>query len=191
MLSEELSTKQLINAALKVIGITGLVGISIESPSTTDALGRLGVIDETISPEKRSRLIQELRRQELITETREGTLLRLQLTIKGAHRLQRTAIDELSIATPATWDHKWRLVMFDIPSRHQESRYLLTSQLKRLGFVLVQNSVWAHPYPCVDVIEQIVTYANLQSFVTIAEVVRLDESSSRRLLRHWPQLRDK
>lgn len=181
------TTRVRIHEALKIIGITGLTGITIDAPTTAAALEMLGILDCTTA-QQRNRLVQELRRQQLITESRDGHLLKLQLTIKGAQRLQRLAVDALVIPTPEVWDRRWRVVMFDIPSRHQHARYLLTSQLKRLGFSLVQGSVWVHPYPCLDIVEQTVAYTNLQPFVTLAEVSSFDTATERRLRRKWPEI---
>ena len=130
-----------------------------------------------------------MRRQGLVTSQKEPNTIQLQLTVKGIHRVQRAQIESITIPAQQTWDNKWRMVLFDIPARKAESRYILTSQLKRLGFVMVQRSMWVHPFPCFPMVTQLVQYANLQPFVTMAEISRIDESSLRRLLVNYPSLK--
>lgn len=181
-------TVQFINAALKAVGAGGLMGIAVVAPNMALALDRIGVFSSNTPSQLRRRCLAELKRQGLIITSHEDDNLRLQLTVKGIHRLQKLEIDELEIKTPRKWDKKWRMVMFDIPARRKESRYLLLSQLRRLGFVMIQNSLWIHPYPCFEIVERVVRYSNLQQFVSVAEICRLDEHATKRLLTHFPTL---
>ncbi len=181
-------TTQLIHGLLKAVGAGGLMGIVLVAPNTLQAFDSLGVFEATTPRQRRNRLIAELRRQGLILETREDDQLRIQLTVKGIHRLQKMEIDELTITKPKTWDQRWRMVVFDIPKDYKNQRYIFVSQLRRLGFTMVRQSTWYHPYPCFEIIDEIVRYAGLSQFVTVAEIVRLDESSSRKLLRAFPEL---
>ena len=181
-------TTAIVNELLQTIGIGGLMGVTVVAATITAAFDALGAFDATIPVEKRRRCINELKRQDLIIASRENDRYRLQLSVKGIHRLQRYTITSLTIDTPAVWNGQWHMVVFDIPSRHNTSRYILTSQLRRLGFVMVQDSVWVHPYPCSDIIQQITAYANLQPFVTIAEITQFDARTTQRLRRHYPEL---
>lgn len=188
--SNTVNTRHYVYRALKAIGENGFDGVTLRAKSTSIALEQLGVIPTDTPATVRHRIMQELRRQALITETRpDPTTLTLQLTVHGIHRLQRLELDTLSIATPDEWDGIWRMVTFDIPARRHESRYIMTSQLRRLGFVLLQNSIWLHPYPCFAHVETIVTYANLAQYVSLAELRRLDPLSEKRMLRHFPELK--
>lgn len=74
------------------------------------------------------------------------------LTSAGKNRYKRLLLDELQVPTPARWDHKWRMVIFDIPKAKQMQRDLFLSHLKQLHFYMLQRSVWIHPF---DSIEQI------------------------------------
>lgn len=186
---EHTNTTRLIGEALKAVGAGGLVGVAIIAPNTLQAFESFGIFAPSTPKARRNRLLAELKRQGLILAEQNGDTIHLRLTVKGIHRLQRVEIDELEIKPQKHWDKTWRMVMFDIPARRRESRYILTSQLRRLGFVMVQQSLWVHPYPCFDIVQQVVAYANLQQFVSIAEITRLDESSTKRLLRYFPDLK--
>lgn len=173
---------------LAVIGAGGLMGVVVSASHALAAFEQLDAFDNKTSRLRRQRLIAELRRQDLIVETHESEGLRLQLSVKGIHRLQRMEIEQLDVATPNAWDGHWHMVVFDIPASHKNERYVFTSLLKRLGFVMIRQSTWYHPYPCSEVVDQVVRYCNLSRFVTMAEVVRLDSSTQRTLLRHYAHL---
>ncbi len=164
------------------------MGIAVVAPNALRALDSIGVFTPDTPQRRRSRLLAELRRQDLIIETRDENQLRIQLTVKGIHRLQKMEIEEMNIKTPKHWDNRWRMVVFDIPQTHKNQRYVFVSQLRRLGFDMVRQSTWYHPYPCFDIVDQLVRYCALSQFVTTAEIVRLDESTTRKLLIAFPNL---
>lgn len=179
-----LQTKKQINYILAKIGANGLTGIAVSASTAAGALETL----TGVPPEISQRFVNELRRQHLVLFTPKDMSIRLQLTVKGIHRLQLSEITTLTIPTPATWDRHWRMVVFDIPSSHKNQRYVFVSQLRRLGFVMVRQSTWYHPYPCFEVVDELVRYASLSQYVTTAEVVRLDASTQRKLLYAFPEL---
>lgn len=51
------------------------------------------------------------------------------------------------------WDHKWRIVSFDVRENNRKKRDSFRKELKALGFVQMQRSVWISPYPCEKYIE--------------------------------------
>lgn len=182
------ATKHVINMTLKAIGVGGLMGVAVVAPNALAALDTLGVFHAATPKQKRSRYLAELKRQGLIIASHDADEVRLQLTVKGIHRLQRLEIEELIIARQKHWDKHWRMVVFDIPAAHKDQRYIFLSQLRRLGFVMVRQSTWYHAYPCFDIVDQLVRFCGLSQFVTTAEISRLDESTTRKLLRYFPEI---
>ena len=78
---------------------------------------------------------------------------RLTLTEKGKRYAK--AMDQtgrLQFAKNRKWDGRWRIVIFDIWERRREARSRLRTRLQTIGFVKVQNSVWAYPYECEELI---------------------------------------
>ncbi|MGB3023625.1 MAG: hypothetical protein WBB39_02350 [Candidatus Saccharimonadales bacterium] len=177
-------TKKQINYILRQIGKEGLGGVTLHADSFAHALGRVA----QVPPELSGKFVVELRRQQLVEVSHVDGLVTLQLSVKGIHRLQRAEIGELTIPTPSAWDGRWRMVIFDLPREHAHQRYVLTSQLRRLGFVMLRDSTWLHPYSCFDAIETVVRYCGVARFVTTAEVTCLDASSERALRRKFPDL---
>lgn len=184
-----LETKQALNTILEVIGSRGLTGVSVVATSLYGALEQLSAFSEDLSPAERRGLVANLRRQSLVEITKRGTHLVIQPSVKGVHRLQRAQINGLFIQPQQRWDGTWRMVSYDIPARYTKQRRLFTAELHRLGFTLIKDSTWFHPYPCFDVVSELVSYCGLTQFVMVAEIARLDESSLRRLLKSYPALR--
>ncbi|MFH1178181.1 MAG: CRISPR-associated endonuclease Cas2 [bacterium] len=50
------------------------------------------------------------------------------------------------------WDHRWRVVTFDIPEKRRRVRVNLRRFMREYGFVRLQNSVWIYPHDCEDLI---------------------------------------
>ena len=73
---------------------------------------------------------------------------RVSLTEDGRMQLDEDGIWDLAIDVPRRWDHKWRLVMFDLPSRHERVRQSFRLKLKDFGFKMYQRSVFIYPYEC-------------------------------------------
>ncbi len=53
---------------------------------------------------------------------------------------------------PRRWDGRWRVVIFDIPERRRATRNRLRGFVQEYGFVRLQDSVWAYPYDCEDLV---------------------------------------
>jgi hypothetical protein len=182
-------TTRALNAVLEVIGARGLSGVAVPATSLTQALDRLEAFPASFSPADKRALAANLRRQGLVEISKRDNEIVLQPSVKGIHRLQRAQIDSLFIRPQQRWDGTWRMVSYDIPARYTKQRRLFTAELHRLGFTLLKDSTWFHPYPCFDVISELVGFCGLASFVMVAEVARLDEGSLRRLLKAYPTLR--
>lgn len=177
--------KQLLNRALRIIGENGMSGVSVDAPNITDAVRRLDMVADDTPPH---RILDEFRRQDLVTVTRLSGQVHFALTVKGIHRLQKAQLDSLVITTPERWDNRWRMITYDAPASFRKQRYQLVVELKRLGFFMIKESTWVHPYPCYDVLSELVRYCSMQRYVTIAEIVRFDPVTAQKLARHYKDL---
>lgn len=181
-------TKQALNAVLEAIGARGLSGVSVPASSLHEALEMLSAFPDDTSLAEQRALVANLRRQGLIEITKRENEFLIQPSVKGVHRLQRAKLGSLFVRPQQRWDGTWRMVSYDIPARHSKQRRLFTSELHRLGFTLVKDSTWFHPYPCFDVISELVAFCGLTNFVMVAEIARLDEHTLRRLFKAYPTL---
>lgn len=105
------------------------------------------------------------------------------LTEVGRTIVSERELWEATVPTPRRWDGKWHLVLFDIPADKRKRRDVFRLQLKRLGFVLYQDSVWVHPYPCEPLVRQISDFYRLSKCVSFAIAEKL--TNEKRLLGHF------
>ena len=77
----------------------------------------------------------------------DGSYL-VRATSVGKKQAKKYDLDDIFIKIPKKWDKQWRLIMFDIPVGKQKGRLALLSKLRQLGFIMLQKSIWAHPFEC-------------------------------------------
>jgi len=98
----------------------------------------------SLSKSQREKLIQKriysLRERGYIKETEKGW----ELTSKG--RIELIKIILWKKLENEKWDGKWRLIIFDIPEMSRKDRDFLRRELKWIGFVELQKSVWIFHY---------------------------------------------
>lgn len=118
-----------------------------------------------------------LKQKKLIEIIREGDeKFKVQLTNKGKKRVKEFSFEFLEIEKPKKWDGKWRVLVFDIPSRpkiYNQARNALRNKIKDLGFFQMQKSVWAYPYECEDEILFIAELFQVQKHIEILTVEKL------------------
>ena len=181
-----MTTKDTVNVILQAIGAEGLSGVKIHAHSLTAALD--GVSPTDLPADLKTKAIAEIKRQSLVEVSHNGSVYHLQPSVKGIHRLQRAQVERVKIATPNNWDGIWRMVTYDVPRAQSAQRRLFARQLERLGFMMLRESVWLHPYPCFSQIEELIGYCGLQRHVTLAEIRRIDNVSLAKLTRAYPAL---
>ena len=87
----------------------------------------------------------------LITfEERDGRRY-ARITEKGKQILELET-QKVTSAEKRKWDHRWRVVIFDIPERRRSIRVRLRRFMQEYGFIRLQDSVWVYPYDCEDLI---------------------------------------
>ena len=175
-----MTTKPAINLSLQVIGKNGMDGVVCEATSLPLALATAGL--DKLRPSTLARVAAELRRQKLVEIRKNGKHLHVQLSVKGIHRLQRSEISKITIEEPSSWDGLWRMVTYDVPRAQSAQRRLFAQELRRLGFVMIRESVWFHRYPSFDAVLELARYCNLQRSITLAEITRLDQVTLDKLL---------
>ena len=168
-----MTTKQAVNLSLQVIGRNGMDGVVCEATSLPGALIAAGM--DKLRPSTLSRVTAELHRQKLVEVKKNGKHLHVQLTVKGIHRAQRAEISKISVDEPATWDGLWRMVTYDVPREQSAQRRLFAQELRRLGFVMIRESVWFHKYPSFEAVLELARFCNVQRYITLAEISRLDQ----------------
>ena len=79
----------------------------------------------------------------------------IELTQKGEKHAQKNYARVLSMQplSATKWDGKWRLILFDVPTSERSKRNAFRALISRLGAIMVQKSVWLHPYDCMEQID--------------------------------------
>lgn len=117
---------------------------------------------------KRSKLVQ-------IIKEKDGKF-HIKLTNKGKKRLIEFSIDTLQIKKPKKWDKKWRVLIFDIPTKpkiYEQARQALRYKIKELGFFQLQKSVWVYPYDCEDELLFVAELYYVEKYIEILTVEKL------------------
>ncbi len=164
-----------------------MAGMVLVAPNATQAISLF--LRKTPAPKaSHERILAELKRQGLVYISKDDDKIHFNLTNKGARRLQNLVISEIRIPIPKKWDKKWRVVTFDVPVKFNRSRQYFTAHLQSIGFFRLQKSLWIYPFPCFAELEQIAGHYNLLRYCDLFEITKMNELSTRRLLRHFNQL---
>ena len=119
---------------------------------------------------------------EIISE--KNGKIKVQLTNKGEKRIRNFCFETLKIEKSKKWDKKWRVLIFDIPTRpkiYNKAREALRHKIKKLGFTQIQKSVWAYPYECEDEILFLANIYNVDKYIEMLTVEKfLHESRLRK-----------
>lgn len=138
---------------LKLLAAGAVIGLSVFIPVAPMVLAPFFVKSKKY---KGYRLRQSLHRMDKqkyveIVEKEGQTVVRI--TDRGRMKALSYKINEIRVEKPERWDGKWRVVVFDVPESERRLRDIFRVRLKQMGFYNLQESVWVHPYPCIDQIE--------------------------------------
>jgi len=177
---EELTVSRTV---LGILGVLGLVSLAVLAPNALQML-TLFQADKAKNKRKSARLqyditatIKRLQREEcVILEQHDGETL-ISLTKKGEQRLLKYRLQGVAVPEPSQWDQKWRVVIFDIHEKRRFKRNRLREELKRFGFLQLQQSVWVYPYDCEDFIAMLKIDQKLWSSVLYMVVEKVENDS--------------
>lgn len=118
--------------------------------------------------------IRQLYRSKLIEiKTGKDGVSTLILSDKGRNKILRFNLDNMEIKKHP-WDHKWRIVIFDIPEKQRVARDALRFRLKKLGFYELQKSVFVYPFHCQDEVDFITEFFQLRPYVRYGLLESID-----------------
>ncbi|MBI5003586.1 CRISPR-associated endonuclease Cas2 [Candidatus Kaiserbacteria bacterium] len=145
---------QIETALLSTLALAGIGLVAMAAPNTLKLLKYVD-LDRIRKTDPRQRIREasnRLKKKGLIEFVQQGDRVYLRITDKGRNELSSLAYSSEALRRPKRWDHKWRLVIFDIPEKHRTQRDRARAIMIRLGFVRLQQSVWAYPYDCEEII---------------------------------------
>ena len=105
-------------------------------------------------------------------------------TRKGVHWRQSSLLRYFREKNRNKWDKKWRIVIFDIPQELHKERVVFRNRLKSIGFIALQKSVFAFPYPCNEEMGDIGNKLGIGDYIDIL-VAESIGSKEEGLLKIW------
>ena len=146
--TKEIRRTEMQEAILSTIETAGALGIALIAPQVLGALSKLGMLPSLRKNETVKSSSSRLRKRGLI-KFENGYY---SLTNGGVSILRRWQMADYHIVKPKRWDHKWRIIIFDIPEKKKKARDRIRQIFKSAGFIRLQDSVWVYPYDCEDVV---------------------------------------
>lgn len=126
--------------------------------------------------------LNRLHLDNLVEEIKEANNInKIKLTQPGRAKFLKLQLSQLKITTPHRWDKKWRMVMFDIPEQQRVIRDSLRKNLKNLGFLEFQKSVFVYPFPCQDQINFVINCLGISEYVYYVESSIFPDSQLRKI----------
>lgn len=98
----------------------------------------------------------------------------LVLAEKGKRRALTYDLSRMRIQEPQKWDGQWRLVAFDVPIDKKAVRDSLRGHFLRLGFYEFQQSLFFHPFDCLQEITYITELYDARKYVRFMLVSHVD-----------------
>lgn len=133
---------------LNSVAAAGVLSVALVAPNVLVALKKLGLLPTRRQTDSIRAARTKLVQNELLRW--EGNKLRL--TEKGEKQLRYWRLRDFGLVRPKRWDGRWRVLIFDIPEKRKGLRDQIRKTLLMIGFVRLQDSVWAYPYDCEDLI---------------------------------------
>jgi len=158
------ATKELLLFLLKA---GGFVALSILAPQLPYLLLKSYFKEGNLDRRKFKKFLSYLESQKMITTAEENGQVTIRITEKGKIKALKYEVETMEIKKPKKWDGKWRIVIFDIPKDKKMARDFLRWKLNDLGFIMLQKSVFIHPYPCTPEITFIKEFFEVTPYVKL------------------------
>lgn len=172
---------------LLTAALGGVLAVGIMAPNLFKVFGMRQAYEKRskrISKDGFSRLrrgcyqLQKKHWVKFISEDAYGNHV-FRITDRGKFEIQKILKETLrGIIRPNAWDHKWRLIFFDIPVAYNSARDALRYELRSLGCYPIQQSVWVHPFPYAKEIKEMAVRLGLQDCVKVYTVEDFDHQEA-------------
>ena len=126
-----------------------------------------------------------LKKQGLIEDFIEGKEKFIEITPNGLSKLRRLKNHEIKIERPTKWDGKWRMIIYDVPKKHDNERGYFREDLIKNNFQKIQESVYVHPFECADAVHELASRLNISEHVliTISEIIQGEDEIIEKFLK--------
>jgi len=156
-------------AILSVVKIAGVLALTAIAPNTLKYLFKKKKKPNKFDKYYLSKVTRRLINNGQMTIDEMGLV---RLTEKGHKKFEE--LETRDIVRPKHWDHKYRVVIFDIEEKRKKDRDLIRGKLISLGFIKLQNSVWVSPYECEEIISLMKTSQHLADSIIYMTVESIE-----------------
>ncbi|MDP3697759.1 MAG: hypothetical protein Q8R55_07170 [Candidatus Taylorbacteria bacterium] len=178
----KIKKKSLSFVILKTLAVSGVFVLAASNPRFAVNLPKniSRILKELDGKKKREKLFRALSylRSRKFTEIKDlpDGKSEIKITSAGQEFIGVADFDNLEIEKPAIWDKKFRLVIFDIPKHKHSASTSFSRKLKEMGFLMIQKSIWAHPYDCLNEIVYLRNIFEIEPYVKVvlAEAIEGD-----------------
>ncbi|HSH31609.1 MAG TPA: hypothetical protein VK963_02995 [Candidatus Saccharimonadales bacterium] len=163
---------QKIGAVLRVLGTGTLLISSLVAPNAVGAFAPLMADRSSLPLGQAERALRYAQQRGWLVLRQTDSGVEIALSRSGRLKWQKVLLDQP--LTSRRWDNKWRIVIFDIPTKHKLARDALRLTLKHLGLVQLQKSVWITPHDCAKEILALRELYGIGPFVRLIEAADLE-----------------
>ena len=143
-------------AILASVQAAGILAVAAVAPNVFVSLQKLGLLPRDGRYAVRRSLGRLLESGYMEMKETKGKKYFL-LTRKGRIALALLEAKNFKLKKPKRWDGKFRILIFDVAEKRRYKRDRLRFLLRQMGFERIQQSVWAYPYDCEDIIQLVKT----------------------------------
>lgn len=120
--------------------------------------------------------LHRLKNRKLIYCERQNNKIIYALTEEGEKAAENIRA-KLEKTKPKKWDGKWRVIVFDVPEKLRGKRDILRKELNNFGFMQLQRSVWAYPFPLPQEFKDLWERTGIFKHCVIFEADKLENGS--------------
>src|SRR3989338_40374 len=173
-LKKKISKEYVRKAILSTVKVAGLLGVALLAPNALQYMKSIGLVSNKRQKEAIKRSRDNMVRNSFL-RYKNGFI---ELTEKGEEKLSSLELINYALDKPKKWDKKWRLLIFDIPEKKKSQREKLRHTLLEIGFLKIQDSVWAYPYPCEDLVNLLKAHMHIGKDLLYLIVDSIENDSS-------------
>jgi len=191
MITQKLNTiesnsciKNLPMAILAAVGIGAIVLTALFVPNAVQ------IFKPFLRKKKRSnyereriqQAVRSLEGRQLVKRNKRRQQEYIEITKEGLQTLKNLELEDKlkNLELPrGNWDHKWRIVLFDIPEEKGVERRAFQERLKDLGCYTLQRSVFIYPHSCREELDLLISFWGIDRMVYYLEVGYLGGAESK------------
>lgn len=141
------------NAILGTLAVGGALAVTALAPAVLLAIGQIAKQSGYKMGWRSRTAAGRLAQRGLVRFVVIGGKKHIEITEAGRrHFALESAKLEALTHRKSRWDHRYRMVIFDVPERRKSDRERLRRLMRELGFLRVQDSVWITPYECEELV---------------------------------------